>query len=166
MYFNRLLGNGWSDLDDFFGSPPGNFDSNKKGKKSALQHQILHYAYSEFQPILACFGLLGQTPVSSGVCLDLTFQGILVPAHRPRVQGHSVKQFSWALNFTKNRFKKVRLAVPRNMKIFLQMLHKSSSSLQGCIKCAQQRRGFIDSKGSHQQRRPLTYAKPSYHNSI
>ena len=56
-----------------------------------------------------------------------------------------VKRFSWALNFTKNRFKKVRLAVPRNTKIFLQMLHKSSSPLQGGINFAKQRRGFISS---------------------
>ena len=38
MFFNRLLGNGWSDLDDFFCRPPGNFNSDKKVKKSAGQH--------------------------------------------------------------------------------------------------------------------------------
>ena len=32
MVFNRLLGNGWSDLNDFFGRPPCNFDSNKMGR--------------------------------------------------------------------------------------------------------------------------------------
>ena len=38
MVFNRKLGNGWSDLDDFFGRPPWNFDSDKMVKKSAIQH--------------------------------------------------------------------------------------------------------------------------------
>ena len=38
MLFNRLLGNDWSDLDDFFCRPPGNFNSDKKVKKSAGQH--------------------------------------------------------------------------------------------------------------------------------
>ena len=46
--FHRLPGNGCSDLDDLFGRPPLNFDSNKMGKKSAaLILQILHYAYSQ-----------------------------------------------------------------------------------------------------------------------
>ena len=30
MIFNRKLGNCWSDLDDFFGRPPWNFDSGEK----------------------------------------------------------------------------------------------------------------------------------------
>ena len=46
--FHRLLGNGCSHLDDFFGRPPLNFDSIKMGKNSAaLILQILHYAYSQ-----------------------------------------------------------------------------------------------------------------------
>ena len=69
------------------------------------------------------------------------------------------KRFSWALNFTKKRFKKLKLAVPKNLKMFIQMLQKSRSSLQGGIKCAKQRRGIIDSKG-------CSAAKPSYRNSI
>ena len=36
--------------------------------------------------------------------------------------------------FHKNRFEKVKLAVPKNLKMFIQMLHKSRSSLQGGIK--------------------------------
>ena len=36
MVFNRKLGNGWSDLDDLFGRPPWNFDSDKIVKKVAL----------------------------------------------------------------------------------------------------------------------------------
>ena len=31
--FNRFLGNSWSDLDDFFGRPPWNFNSDKMVKK-------------------------------------------------------------------------------------------------------------------------------------
>ena len=38
IVFNILLGNGWSDLDDLFGRPPSNFNSNKMVKKSALYH--------------------------------------------------------------------------------------------------------------------------------
>ena len=38
MVFNILFGNCWSDLDDFFGRPPWNFDSDEKLKKSALWH--------------------------------------------------------------------------------------------------------------------------------
>ena len=37
-WFNRLLGNGWLDLDDFLGRPPWNFDSDEMLKKSALWH--------------------------------------------------------------------------------------------------------------------------------
>ena len=33
MVFNILLGNGWSDLDDFFGRPQWNFNSDKMVKK-------------------------------------------------------------------------------------------------------------------------------------
>ena len=29
IVFNILLGNGWSDLDDLFGRPPWNFNSNQ-----------------------------------------------------------------------------------------------------------------------------------------
>ena len=36
MVFNRLLGIGWSDLDDFFGRAPWNFNSGEMVKKSAL----------------------------------------------------------------------------------------------------------------------------------
>ena len=36
MVFNRLLGNGWSDLDDFYGRPLWNFDSAEMLEKSAL----------------------------------------------------------------------------------------------------------------------------------
>ena len=36
MVCNRLLGNGWSDFDDFFVRPPWNFNSDEKMQKSAL----------------------------------------------------------------------------------------------------------------------------------
>ena len=35
MVFNRLLGNGWSDLGDFYGRPLWNFDSAEMLEKSA-----------------------------------------------------------------------------------------------------------------------------------
>ena len=35
MVFNRFLGNSWSDLDDFFGTPPWIFNFDKMVKKSA-----------------------------------------------------------------------------------------------------------------------------------
>ena len=37
-FFNRLLGNGWLDLNDFLGRPQWNFDSDEMLKKSALWH--------------------------------------------------------------------------------------------------------------------------------
>ena len=36
MVFNRLLGNCWSDFDDFFGRPPWNFYSDEMLKKACL----------------------------------------------------------------------------------------------------------------------------------
>ena len=38
VFFIRLLDNSWSDLDDFFGTPPWNFNFDEMVKKSALYH--------------------------------------------------------------------------------------------------------------------------------
>ena len=50
MVFNRLLGNVWSDLDDFFGRPTWNFNSDEMAKKLAIWHatQLLHYDFGQF----------------------------------------------------------------------------------------------------------------------
>ena len=58
IVFNRLPGNGWSDIDDFFGRPPWNFDSIKCWKNQPSSTSVRacaqnsHYAYSGFWLIL------------------------------------------------------------------------------------------------------------------
>ena len=44
LVFNRLPGNGWSDLDDFFGRPPWNFNSDEmlKNQPSDTSARIVH----------------------------------------------------------------------------------------------------------------------------
>ena len=57
--FNRLLGIGWKDLDDLFGRPPWNFNSNKMVKKSALWHVCTRKIHNTLKADFCLFAYFG-----------------------------------------------------------------------------------------------------------
>ena len=56
MVFNRLLGNGWLDLDDLFGKPQWNFNSNKMVKNQPSSTSARPKFTLHVQRIFAYFG--------------------------------------------------------------------------------------------------------------